>query len=124
MKIELTYEQLNWIREAISNSLEETLTHRPVKPLEKNIVRCIEKVQKDISNSTPQGCYEPHEQSLANKFSALANLCDHIDDQLWEAYDEHVQADHYAGEMNLTERIEDFEHHQRKQAGHEKMMRD
>ena len=124
MKIELTYEQLNWIREAMSNSLEETLSHRPVKPLEKHIVRSIEKLQKDISDSTPQGCYKPHECSLASKFSALANLREHIDDQLWEAYDEAVQADHYAGEMNLTERIEDFEHYQRKQAGHEKMMRD
>lgn len=88
MKIDLTFEQINWLREAISDSHELNLQHRPHNT--KQIVQQMERIQESIQDSTADDGYCPHEYTLDAKFSVLANIVDEIDRQLLKKYDEEI----------------------------------
>jgi|11BtaG_2_1085332.scaffolds.fasta_scaffold00720_18 hypothetical protein len=122
MKIEITYEQLNWLRQAMSDSLLNSLLKEENKNmphrLQQDICVEIEKLQKDISNCTPEDSYEPREYSLSSQVSAIHNLRDHIDDELWKEYDKHMQSHPFPDTYHAT-----FEEVQNKEATRERRLK-
>lgn len=122
MQIEITYEQLNWLRQAMSDSLLNSLLKEENKNmphrLQQDICVEIEKLQKDISNCTPEDSYEPREYSLSSKVSALYNLRKHIEEVLWKEYDKHMQSHPFPDTYHAT-----FEEVQNKEATRERRLK-
>jgi hypothetical protein len=123
MKIELTYEQLNWLRQAMIDSLNSNYwknaqSKNPSRRLQEDIAAEIHKLRKDISNSTPENFPEPNEYSLDSQHSALHNLRDHIDDELWKEYNRHIENHPFPDTYNPT-----FEEVQNKEATRERRLK-
>ena len=123
MQIEITYEQLNWIRQGMIDSLRSTYwknahTKNPDHRLQQDIAEEILKLEKDISNCTPEDSYEPREYGLCPQVSALYNLRKHIEEVLWKEYDKHMQSHPFPDTYHAT-----FEEVQNKEATRERRLK-